>query len=225
MRYRAGYSDPSSTATTSSVASSIARAMRVAVAAAAGQGLEDQRVQGAVEEFGEIGRSPCLDNQGIGVRRTVVTIGCVRTFAVETRTMGVAFQSERGLEPARSRCPHRRSAWKSIDRAFIASLGGAAAVASWTMRRRPKRSSTTWKTSWTRWSRGPAAREIPDGGRDRSADRDAPVPARHGLRVHRPARAERQEDRADAGQADAEGLLPSCASRRPTTCCRARRAR
>ena len=95
-----------------------------------------------------------------------------------------------------------------IDRrAFIASLGGAAAVGRWITRPKPKRSNTTWKRLDEMVAApGRSAGKVPDRRRDRGADRDARRPPRRGRLFASSAR-QREEAREDAEESDAPGFL------------------
>ena len=77
-----------------------------------------------------------------------------------------------------------------IDRrAFIASLGGAAAVALMDHEAKAEALEHYMEDKLDEMVARPGQPgEVPDRRRDRSADRDAPLPARHRRRVHRPAR-------------------------------------
>ena len=78
-------------------------------------------------------------------------------------------------------------------RAFIASLGGAAAVNLMDHEAKAEALEHYMEDKLDEMVGRPAAREVPDRRRNRSADRHAPLPARRGLRLHRPARREREE--------------------------------
>ena len=110
-------------------------------------------------------------------------------------------------------------------RAFIASLGGVAAVNLMDHEAKAEALEHYMEDKLDEMVAAQQPEKFPTVAEIEAQIETRPLPARHGLRVHRPARAEREDHRADAGRSRRSTTSSACASRRPITCCRARRAR